>query len=385
MLWPVGTGNMDSLTAGTALILVQCCVALVMIGFHFATPTEKCTKEWALSASCIALGIFVAIYSHRTAHPFLLLAGGAAIMVGMAYQWQGILTFYGHAPRQTAWIICLLFTASLAALLMLDAPPRARTLLFSGTSIVLLGLSLHAMWQGQGWPRTFVQTLVVIAIMLLMSGHLLKLAIAIVQLRDAVPVRTPLDIVASYMVPIVGTVLFSIGLPLLYFERMAEENRHLATHDELSKLLNRRAICAAGERELELALRLNRKLSVAFIDIDLFKHFNDEFGHAAGDTVIAEVSAILQRACRAIDLVGRYGGEEFLIVLPGADTADAADIGHRLVEAVRQYRYLGHHPVTISVGLATLQSDIRSWALLLEYADTALYEAKRQGRDRCCI
>lgn len=87
MLWPVGTGNMDSLTAGTALILVQCCVALVMIGFHFATPTEKCTKEWALSASCIALGIFVAIYSHRTAHPFLLLAGGAAIMAGMAYQW----------------------------------------------------------------------------------------------------------------------------------------------------------------------------------------------------------------------------------------------------------------------------------------------------------
>src|SRR5690606_38530956 len=163
-----------------------------------------------------------------------------------------------------------------------------------------------------------------------------------------------------------------------------ETNRHLATHDELSKLLNRRAIFTAGERELELSQRLERPLSLAFIDIDLFKHFNDEFGHAAGDAVITEVAAILQRTCRAVDLVGRYGGEEFLIVLPGADAGDAIDIGRRLVETVRDYRYRGRHPVTISTGLATLAADISSWPQLLARADAMLYEAKRQGRNRYC-
>lgn len=375
---------MDSLTAGTALILVQCCVALVMIGFHFAAPTEQCTRDWALSASCLALGVLAAIVS-RSSHPFLLLVGGSVIMVGMAYQWQGILAFYGRRPRQMGWIICLLFTALLAAMLLLGLPARQRTLLFSGTLILLLALSLQAIWQGQGIPRTFVQVLVPAAIVLLLSSHLLKLVLAIMQLHDAVPAqRTPLDITAAYLIPIVGTVLFSIGLPLLYFERLVETNRHLATHDELSKLLNRRAICAAGERELELAQRLHRPLSLAFIDIDLFKYFNDEFGHAAGDTVIAEVSAILQRTCRTIDLVGRYGGEEFLIVLPGADAGDAIDIGRRLVEAVRDYRYLGRHPVTISVGLSTLAEDGTAWPQLLARADAMLYEAKKQGRDRCC-
>ena len=376
---------MDSLTAGTALILVQCCVALVMIGFHFAAPAEQCTRDWALSASCIALGVLVAIASSRLSHPFPLLIGGSLIMLGMAYQWKGILAFYGRPPRQAGWIVCLLFIALLAAMLLLRMPAQPRTLLFSGTLIILLSLSLHAMWQGQGMPRTFVQALVPAAIMLLLWSHLMKLGIALMQMHDLLPIRrTPLEITIIYLIPMIGTVLFSIGLPLLYFERLVEMNRHLATHDELSRLLNRRAICAAGERELELTQRLQRPLSVAFIDIDLFKHFNDEFGHAAGDAVIAEVSAILQRTCRAVDLVGRYGGEEFLIVLPGADAGDAIDIGRRLVEAVRDYRYLGCHPVTISVGLATLSEDSASWPQLLARADAMLYEAKRQGRNRCC-
>lgn len=376
---------MDSLTASTALILVQCCVAVVMVGFYFAAPSEKCTKYWALSGICIAFGLFVAIFGNRASHSILLLAGSSIIMAGMTYQWQGILAFYKLPPQKSGWIVCLLFVVLLSLMLILDTTPRQRTLLFSVTIIALLGLSLQAMWRGQGMPRTFVQALVPCAIILLLSSHFLKLTIALLHLFDTVPVhRTVLEITVAYLVPIVGIVLFSIGLPLLYFERMVEENRHLATHDDLSKLLNRRAIGVAGEREVDLALRLQHNLSVAFIDIDLFKHFNDEFGHVAGDAVIVEVAQILTRTCRAIDLVGRYGGEEFLVVLPDADRDDAADIGRRLVDAVHGYRFLGLHPVTISVGLATLPVDGDSWSQLILHADTALYEAKNRGRDRFC-
>jgi diguanylate cyclase (GGDEF)-like protein len=175
-------------------------------------------------------------------------------------------------------------------------------------------------------------------------------------------------------------------LLLLYVERTIEKNRHMATHDELSKLLNRRAIVPSGESELDLSIRLQRSLTVAFIDIDLFKRFNDEFGHAAGDTVLTEVAAILQNTCRSIDLVGRYGGEEFLVIMPSVDLNGATLVGQRLISAVRDYRFLGEHPVTISAGLATLPLDGNcSWAQLIRRADAALYEAKDMGRNRFCV
>jgi diguanylate cyclase (GGDEF)-like protein len=378
--------GMDSLTAGTALILVQCCVALVMAGFYFAVPSENCTKYWALSGISIAVGVLIAILSHRMANNAMLLIGSSLVMVGMAFQWQGILAFYKKPSRKTGWYICLLFTLLLALMLLLDTTMRQRAPLFSGTVIALLALSLHAVWRGQGMPRTFIQALVPSAIILLLCSHLLKLALVAIELLGTTPLqRSTLEIIAAYLVPLVGTFLFSIGLPLLYFERMAEENRHLATYDELSKLLNRRAIGIAGEREWNLARRFQRNLTVAFIDIDLFKHFNDEFGHAAGDTVIAEVAGILTRTCRTIDLVGRYGGEEFLIVLPDADCNDAADIGQRLIEAVRDYRFLGQHQVTISAGLATLSANGNcTWTQLIQHADAALYKAKSLGRNRFC-
>jgi diguanylate cyclase (GGDEF)-like protein len=383
-LSPLGRG-MDSLTAGTALILVQCCVALVMAGFYFAAPSENCTKYWALSGICIAVGVLIAILSHRSANNAMLLTGSSLVMVGMACQWQGILAFYKKPPQKAAWYICLLFALLLALMLMLDTTIRQRTPLFSGTVIMLLGLSLHAVWRGQGMPRTFVQALVPSAIILLLCSHLLKLTLVTIELLGTTLPRSTLEIIAAYLVPLVGTFLFSIGLPLLYFERMAEENRHLATYDELSKLLNRRAIGIAGEREWNLARRLQRNLTVVFIDIDLFKHFNDAFGHAAGDTVIAEVACILTRTCRTIDLVGRYGGEEFLIVLPDADCEDAADIGQRLIEAVRDYRFLEQHQVTISAGLATLSANGNcTWGELIQHADAALYKAKSLGRNRFC-
>jgi diguanylate cyclase (GGDEF)-like protein len=379
---------MDSLTAGIILILLQVCIALVMAGVFFAAPTEKCTRYWALAGSYIALGVLIAILNSRHPRSFVLLSGGGLIMAGLIYQWHGILAFYKKQAPKWSWLICVAFLVSLGLALHLNVPMAERSILFSVFTLLLHILSFRAVWQGQnGPPQTFVQRLVQGAILLLMIGNVLKLWIAGVQICEAIPAtRTTFDVVTTYVIPAAGTVLFSIGLLLLYFERTIEENRHLATHDELSKLLNRRAIVAAGERELDLSIRLQRSLTVAFIDIDLFKHFNDEFGHAAGDTVLAEVAAILQKTCRSIDLVGRYGGEEFLVILPGVDLNGAALIGQRLINAVRDYRFLGEHPVTISAGLATLPLDGNcSWAQLIRRADAALYEAKDMGRNRFCV
>nr|WP_041296340.1 GGDEF domain-containing protein [Janthinobacterium sp. Marseille] len=376
---------MDSFTAGIALILVQFCIALVMAGVFYTTPSEKCTKYWALSGAWIAFGVLIAIVNNRLHRPAFILNGTGAVIIGLIFQWHGIRAFYKKQPQKWGWFICIAFVAILSMLFMLGANFQQRSILVSSTVFLLLGLSFHAIWQGQsGAPKTFVQALVLGAIVLLMTGNVLRIIIASLQIAGSIPLeRSSFEIAVAFMIPTVGTVLFSIGLLLLYFERTVEENRHLATHDELSKLLNRRAIVSAGEYNLASATRLGHELTIAFIDIDMFKHFNDKFGHAAGDTVIQEVAAILQQTCRTIDMVGRYGGEEFLIILPGVNRDAAAIVGERLVDAVRQYRFMGIHPVTISAGLTTLpKTEQCTWTQLVRRADAALYEAKGLGRNR---
>lgn len=380
---------MDALTAGVSLILVQLCVAVIMTGVYFATPTEKTTRYWALSGNTMAFGVLLAVLNRSGELPILLICGTTLVIVGLTFQWQGIQSFYKQQPPKWVWHISLIyFVLHMVLLLSFGSAIPRLSILFSSTTLILFGLSLRAIWKGQGrFAGSFVQSLARGAIILLFASQIFKVVISFLQLLGYMSEsRSSIEIFVAYQVPLIGTVLFSTGLLLLYFERTIEENHHLATHDELSKLLNRRAIVEIGQREMELSKRLQRQLTLAFIDIDHFKRLNDEFGHDAGDTVIYDISRIFEQSCRSIDVVGRYGGEEFLIVLPGANHVDGCQIGERLLAAVHTYRFRDTYPVTISIGLATFNPDDdedSSWEQLLHRADDAMYQAKQDGRDRC--
>ena len=164
--------------------------------------------------------------------------------------------------------------------------------------------------------------------------------------------------------------------------RAREALREQATHDGLTGLLNRTSIMEKLDDELARAARENSPLSVLMVDLDRFKAVNDTQGHLAGDAVLREAANRFRSAARRYDSVGRYGGEEFLIVLPGC-TAEAARVHAeriRLAIAGKPFRAesrpLG---VTCSVGLAS--SDHCAPAMLLREADDALYEAKALGRN----
>jgi diguanylate cyclase (GGDEF)-like protein len=158
----------------------------------------------------------------------------------------------------------------------------------------------------------------------------------------------------------------------------------------LTGLLNRRAINHYGQREVEVALRSHQPLSVAFVDIDFFKKINDQYGHDIGDMVLQEVSRMLSLTCRSVDLVGRYGGEEFCMVFAGGGSESdrgADGLGERLVAAIRDHVFPGVSGVTISVGLAVLPASARSasWFDLVQIADSELYKAKNGDRNRYSI
>jgi diguanylate cyclase (GGDEF)-like protein len=165
-----------------------------------------------------------------------------------------------------------------------------------------------------------------------------------------------------------------------------EEMRHRATHDPLTGISNRGAILEALHYEW---LRLEREggsLGLLMADIDHFKRINDTYGHPAGDTVLREVARRMAAALRGYDRVGRYGGEEFLVLLPRLQPELLQSLAERLREAVAANPIsLGGHAleVTLSIGASYVEEARESTTqrLLLE-ADTALYEAKRAGRNR---
>jgi diguanylate cyclase (GGDEF)-like protein len=157
-----------------------------------------------------------------------------------------------------------------------------------------------------------------------------------------------------------------------------------ATHDSLTGLLNRPAILEVLGKELSRARRTQTPLSVVMADIDHFKQINDVYGHAAGDQVLRQAAQRITSSIRQYDHCGRYGGEEFLVVLPGCDRSSARDIAERLRHNVCKSDIPIEDKavrVTLSLGLAEYRQGQDVDALIKE-ADAALYRAKQQGRNR---
>jgi diguanylate cyclase (GGDEF)-like protein len=379
---------MDFLTAGIAVIATQLCMGLAMAGIYFVDRNEKCTRYWALGEALIAIGVLLIVINAGAPRYTIIALGNNCLIWGAVLQWWGIQAFYGRQPGRAGWVVGAVFFL-LHGLLLIVAGTEVspRVLLLSLTLLILLALSFRAIWKETA-QRTFSSWLVLGAITLLIANNVARIAAVLLGMLDVRPnTQSSTVIVMMYLVPLIGILLYTIGLLLLYFERIVKEKHHLATHDELTGLLNRRAIVAGGEREVTIGIRNRQPLAVALVDIDFFKQINDRLGHEAGDAVLVEIAQLLKKSCRNIDLVGRYGGEEFCIVFSGMDSAESAIVGERLVATVRQYRFRNQYPVTVSAGFAALPADEtdRLWSALISRADAELYKAKNLGRNRFCI
>lgn len=165
-------------------------------------------------------------------------------------------------------------------------------------------------------------------------------------------------------------------------KRLEERLRRLSTTDGLTGLFNRRHLDETLAIEMERALRYNSPLSIMMFDVDHFKRFNDEHGHDQGDRVLQAIAQSLQEHVRKVDVPCRYGGEEFLAILPGTNQAGAIIVAERLRHSIEQLTVDGLR-VTISIGVATIPAlDAHRPDLLIEAADQALYRAKHAGRNQ---
>lgn len=183
-----------------------------------------------------------------------------------------------------------------------------------------------------------------------------------------------------------ATVLANSLAPVLKSMRLLNDTKRMATTDALTGLNNRRQVSARLAEELERAERYGNPLGVIILDIDHFKSVNDTYGHNVGDDVLRKLASTLHESVRSIDLTARWGGEEFLVVLPETLTEDAMIVGERIRAAIEAMPPFEDGPprVTASLGLAISRPSDTTDSIV-ERADGALYEAKHGGRNRLLV
>ncbi len=183
--------------------------------------------------------------------------------------------------------------------------------------------------------------------------------------------------IATDIEQLAGNELYDRNIELLNINKKLEL---LSTTDQLTKLLNRHKMNSELEKEWKRATRYGNKFSIIMFDIDWFKKINDTYGHQAGDSVLYEIAELTKKTLRSTDIIGRWGGEEFLVLSPGTDLNGAVALARKLCSAIENYRFTVNTTVTISAGLCEFngQENIED---MIKNADEKLYEAKRQGRN----
>lgn len=186
----------------------------------------------------------------------------------------------------------------------------------------------------------------------------------------------------------IGALAFGALLASLYALRNYYGLRDRAVYDYLTKSANRQYFQELLGRELGRANAGAGPLSLAMLDLDFFKHYNDANGHQAGDSLLQEFAALLKNSLRSGDVLGRYGGEEFAVLMPGTGGVEALAAAKRLCAVVRAHPFdkmeaLPNKRVTVSAGVASLEGGMAAEELV-KRADEALYQAKRSGRD-CAV
>jgi diguanylate cyclase (GGDEF)-like protein len=171
-------------------------------------------------------------------------------------------------------------------------------------------------------------------------------------------------------------------------EKLNDELKVISRVDGLTGLFNRRYWQERFEREFKLTIRSKKPISVLMLDIDHFKKVNDTHGHQAGDRVIQSLSMLIRKATRETDITGRYGGEEFVVLLPDTNRETAMIVGERIRKVAQRY-VVSHDNVdinfTISAGIAEFDSKYTQPLMWLEAADQALYNAKNSGRNKVLL
>lgn len=376
----------------TAFLMVACQQVVLALGWLVGAVALKLDRrsviQWAGYALLTGASLVLFVAATQTLSEELRALGNVCVVAGMMLMQRGVRQFVGRAAPLWWYALLLGGVLAMAWFGMAVHYGAMRVAVISG----LLGLlclatakdvftyarrRLELRW---GWWIALPLVLGA-AVFIVRSGRAIAAPGTVVAELTA---NSALNI-GSAVVFMVTALVFHLTLVALVGARLMAELRRLSRHDGLTELLNRRALDDLLRDEARRAIRANQPFAVLMIDADYFKGINDRFGHAAGDEALRHLAQILRAVMRDVDRVGRFGGEEFIVLLPGTSATEALHAAERLRDALlrRPWAWQGEVlRLTVSTGVAAWRGPHDEVDLLLKRADAAMYRAKSLGRDR---
>jgi diguanylate cyclase (GGDEF)-like protein len=381
---------MPSATEAT-LFSVVCLQAVLALGWWLAGALMPASRRealyWGGYALLFGLALMLFMAASALADERLRAAGVCVVMVAMMALQRGVWAFFAK-PAGWRWHGALAGATLLASVLAASGASRELRIALVSALVAVANLSVAwDIWRlsrttlRRRWVYVLVAPTAVAALVFAQRGlRAWLLPDSVLELSA----DTSRNLAYAYGY-LALTLCFHLSLLAMLLSRLVVQLRRSSRRDALTGVLNRGALDEALADEAQRARRLAEPFVVMMIDADHFKTINDRHGHAAGDHALQHLAALLSTQARDIDRIGRYGGEEFTLLLPGASLAEAALVAERLRERVTALPLMWHGTplaLTVSIGLAAWQGDDDTLPTLLQRADSALYRAKANGRNR---
>lgn len=367
----------------TSIIIVSCLMsgllALVLFAMRRSYPPHiHGLGYWAAAAALwfATTVMFLVTPLSGVLENLVIYLGNLLLLVSNIVYLKGMQRFEDTPAPWRRWIAFLGVMALLTLWLTFgrdDFAPRLVVMIVGLTAIYLSTLLTALRYKEKRLPIYLIAAV--------LSAHILVIGLRLVSMGGIQNFYEQSLIQSIYVASfVIAQMMYSIGAILLATDRLARENQRQAHYDALTEIRNRRSLLQCCEEELARARRSQRDAALMIMDIDHFKRINDTHGHQHGDEVLRHFARQVGALLRPQDHFGRYGGEEFVVMLPETDAGVAHTIAARIHAALDR----GHvHDCKLSIGVTAWRAD-DSLETMLARADRALYEAKAQGRNQTC-
>ena len=333
--------------------------------------------EAALLANlCVAVGLLLRMFATLLPDFLTAILSNILLLIGPALFYIALSQFTGFRYSRMLPIgVITIVLFFLSYFTYWDDDIRNRMIAFSLGSVSMVFILIHQLWRIQKTALRFSARLMLVSFLI----HGLFLVLRVISIILAPPQETfnltPAQS-ATYLLSFAISFFWTTGFVLMVSHRLRNDLMEIATIDVLTRIPNRRATQAFLEKELSRTQRHQGAFSILLVDIDDFKHVNDRWGHGVGDDVLVRTASLFQAMIRKQDLVGRWGGEEFLFIVPGP--CDAGTLAERIRSEVAHTKYsqgtVTFH-ITVSIGIACADQTSLGDEILRK-ADDALYISK---------
>ncbi len=316
----------------------------------------------------------------QTSEFISIVLGNTAVSAGLSFFCAAIGVFQQHRLPRKLLLGPPLILALILSFLMNDIGSRiiVSGLLFSTQCVFALFTLINRQSKVIGRGQYLLAGGLVITIFVLVM-RILSVIFAPSDISSMLH-QTPIQVL-TFMATFITLILMSNGFVLMIKERADEQIRLMAMKDRLTGIWNRIRLEEAAQQEIARLERYGHPVSLIMMDLDHFKQINDQFGHGMGDQILKEFCAVVTSCIRSTDILGRWGGEEFVLILPNSGYSSAALLAERIRSEIERYVFPNRLRITASLGMAVCQST-DTWDSWLERADQALYRAKSTGRNR---